>query len=172
MNIVFIAPENEKGKSEYKKILDLCKKNDQKAIEYYKISSEKNLRERTPIIAEAIKKAECVICEVSTITVETSRFISIALQFHIPTLFLYKQENDEMQAFEISRFLTMKKYDASTLEKKLKEFFTQIEKQKLLYRFNLMLSHELGQFVLDKSKSKRISKADYIRQLIINDMSE
>ncbi len=172
MKIVFIAPNGGKIKPEYKKIIDLCKKNDHQVEEYYKILTGKELRVRTPLIAETIKKAESVICEVSNITAETSRFISLALQFHIPTLFLYKKENNEMQAFETSRFLTFKQYSDQTLDKKLAEFFKQIEKQRLLYRFNLMLSHELGQYVLDKSKAKRISKADYIRQLIINDMSE
>lgn len=173
MKIVFIAPATAKNeKPVYKKIVSLCKKNDHSVQEYYKILPEKSLRDRAQTIADAIKKAECVICEVSTITVETSRFISLALQFHIPTLFLYKEENNEMQAFEISRFLTMKKYDDATLDVRLKEYFKQIQKQRLLYRFNLMLSHELGQYVLDKSEGKRISKADYIRQLIIRDMNE
>lgn len=173
MKFVFIGTSTPKEETpEHKRIIEMCTKYEHSVTPYYKIDPEKDLRSRIAIIAETIKKSDAVICDVTDMTIETSRIISLALQFHIPTLFLYRFEEKYLQAFEMSRFLTKKRYTEETLEEKLKEYFRQIDKQRLLYRFNLMLSNELGGYILEKSKSMRISKADYIRKLILKDMQE
>ena len=56
------------------------------------------------------------------------------------------------------------------IETILAGFFKTVAKQRLLYRFNFMMSREMDGFVREKAKNNGMSKADYIRTLILQDM--
>lgn len=117
-------------------------------------------------------KPHAVIVEATIINPEMSVLISRALQYHIPTLLLYRDNNPDVMVFEPSRFLTLRKYTQKTLEDRIEMFLRRIKKDRLIYRFNLMLNRELGAYVMDQSKKRKVSKADYIRSLILSDMDD
>lgn len=69
--------------------------------------------------------------------------------------------------------ITFVKYTEKAMEEMetiLKPFFTDIKKKRLLYRFNLMLSREMNIFLGHRSREHGVSKADYVRQLIVRDL--
>lgn len=171
MKIVFLAPVQEGGKvpSEYKDILNEAKQLGHDLIDGFTKKEKDSLQSYYKHVLSLIKTADAVVVEGTTLTVETSRFISAALQFRLPVLLLYKKNNPEAQIFETSRLLSLKKYNAN-LPQLLERFFKQIHKQRLLYRFNIMLSREMDSYVMDKSRKQKVSKADYIRDLILRDM--
>jgi hypothetical protein len=174
MNILFLAPAVNKTNipSDYKHIVDACKSYTHSIIDGYLKKDTESPQDRYKRLVSDMRKAEAMIVEGTTLTVETSRLITLALQLHLPVLLVYTKNNPETSVFETSRLLSLKKYDSKTLGKVLEKFFRQVDKQRLLYRFNLMLSKDLGAYVLDRSRKHKVSKADYIRSLILRDMEK
>lgn len=174
MKIMFLAPPIQEGKvpTEYTEIIEAAKKLGHSLENGYLMKDGFTLGQYHNAVSKAIKISDAVVVDGTTLTVETSRFISFALQCRLPVLLLYKKNNPQAQIFEASRFLSLKKYDADSLERILQSFFKKITKKQLLYRFNLMLSREMDSFVMEKSQGKKVSKADYIRDLILRDMDK
>lgn len=174
MNIVFLGlPVNTKSLPEhYKLILEMLTKAGHTVNQDYISSDYSDSQTRHKNILSQIKKADGVIAEGTEITPEMSRFITLSLQFRVPTLILYQKNDPEAFVFETSRLLSLKKYTEKNLKQRLDTFFNQINKNRLLYRFNLMMSKEMTTFVMDKSRQSKVSKADYIRNLILQDMSK
>ncbi|MCA9372096.1 hypothetical protein KC726_04315 [Candidatus Woesebacteria bacterium] len=127
-------------------------------------------------LTREIKKCDCVVVEATESSFDMGRFIMLALLQHKPVLIL--QEKSKAQSYLLSshRLVTEKKYKMSQLEKDLQtileSFIKIVKKQRLTYRFNLMLSKDLNIFLMDQSQVQGISKADYIRNLIVSDMEE
>ena len=176
MNIFFVAAAVDKAKTPptYLGIIEAAKKMHKTiSYEHIFISSKKETPEqRYRSMIEQIKKSDVVIAEASSLTAEISRLISVSLQHHIPTLVLYQKQNPEMYVFESSRLLTLKQYTQKTVEEIIKKYFSQASRKQLRYRFNLMLSKEINMHVMDKSKDNKMSKADYVRKLILADMDK
>ena len=173
MKIVFIAPPSEKKiiVHDYETVIDVCKKLGYTVDATYLTTDIEAAKKYKHVITE-IKKVDVVIAEATTLTVDISRLITLSLQYHIPTLVLYREKSPVSFVFESSRLLLLKHYSMSTIEDVLKNHLKKISKKKLIYRFNLMLTKELGSYVMDKSKQSNVSKADYIRQLISADMED
>jgi hypothetical protein len=176
MDIVFIAPTGmKKIPQEYEEIIRVCKQLRTKVnADYIKETPHnvKDMEKKYWKTVDTIKHTDIVIAEATQLTVDISRLISISLQNHVPTILLYKEKSPASFVFEPSRLLLMKHYSLDTLEEILRQHLKKVSKKKLLYRFNLMLSKELGSYVMDKSKKQRVSKADYIRKLITDDMEK
>lgn len=172
MKIIFVAPpiQAQKVPDDYTFILKTAEKLGYVFENGYLMKEKATLGQYHNSVSKKIKVADAMVVEGTTLTVETSRFISFALQCRLPVLLLYRKNNPQAQIFESSRFLTLKKYSPESLETILQSFFRKITKKQLLYRFNLMLSKEMDAFVMDRSNSRQVSKADYIRDLIHKDM--
>jgi hypothetical protein len=176
MKIVLLAPNTSQKNTikEYQMIADVCKKlkHTVNADYIHHAKDAKEMEKKYKNVMNEIKEADVVVAEATTLTVDVSRLITFALQYHIPTLVLYRDKSPESFVFESSRLLLLKHYSPSNLEEVIKTHLKKINRKKLIYRFNLMLSKELGSFVMDRSKENRVSKADYIRQLIVDDMEK
>lgn len=173
MNIVFIASpsNNQSVKDNYEHIIKACEKLGNYVSEDYLKNSSKNIKTYRSILSQ-IKKSDVVVVEGTKITGDISRFISVALQFRIPTLILYRKTNPEAFVFESNRLLSIKKYSPKSMEPLLSRFFNQANKDRLLYRFNIMLSKDMNSYIMDRSRKSQVSKADYIRNLILKDMDK
>lgn len=174
MNILFLAPAVDKKKmpADYKLIVECAQSYKHSITDGFIKKDTESPQVRYKRLVKDLRKVDAMIVEGTVLTVETSRLITLALQVHLHVLLLYKKNNPETSVFESSRLLTLKKYDEKSLGKIMEKFFMQVDKQRLLYRFNLMLSKDMGAYVLDKSRRSKVSKADYIRRLILKDMDK
>jgi hypothetical protein len=177
MKIVFIAPETKKNSS-HDIILELCQKLKKKVQEFY-ISFEHDkdslnkIQQHFKSAVTAINRSDALVIEGSTKEADFGPFINVAMQQHKPTLLLHTSPISKSWMFSASRLIIVKQYSPKQideLERLLKEFFDGVKKKKLIYRFNIMLNKEINTFLMDKAKDEGVSKADYIRQLIANDM--
>lgn len=181
MQFIFLAtpPQTEQEKKAYLMITKICQDSEHTIHDDFVYRGIKKKRANTPRIsfqhiAAEIKKADAVIIEGTRSTLDIGRFIATSLQYHKPILVLYRDAIPDILDDDTHSLLTHRKY-TPTNQKELKEeilndFFTKVNKKKLLYRFNLMLNKEMNSFLMEKAKNYGISKADYIRQLINEDM--
>lgn len=124
-------------------------------------------------ISNEIKNADAVIITPSISGIELGGCISLALQHRKNTLLCYSKTKPESILFSSSHLITMIKWTDKTkdqLDEIMRPFFNDTKKKKLLYRFNLMLSREMNIFLDRKSRDHAVSKADYVRQLVLKDM--
>lgn len=174
MYIVFLAPEtpNTDIKNQYK---DICKKiTDAKNTLYdgsFPPDTEAH-EDHASQLTKEIKKADALVVEATQSNFNLGRLITLALQQHKPVLMLQKEINSTPIVIGSSRLVNVKSYKNSSedLDDVLKDFFKVAKKQRLTYRFNLMLSRDIDIYLNDKSHEFGISKADYIRELISKDM--
>lgn len=137
---------------------------------------ERKLHQINAQLTREIKKCDCVIVEATESSFDMGRFIMLALLQHKPVLIL--QEMGKAQSYLLSshRLVTQKTYTVNTLKKDISDildsFVKVVKKQRLTYRFNLMLNKDLNMYLMDRSQEQNISKADYIRNLILGDMEE
>lgn len=126
-------------------------------------------------ISNEIKNADAVIVPPSIVGIELGGIISLALQHRKSTMLVYNDTKPESILFSATHLITMIKFDGKdtdSLEAEFKPFFTDVRKKKLLYRFNLMLSREMNAFLSSRSREQGVSKADYVRQLVLKDMGQ
>ena len=126
-------------------------------------------------LMKEIKKADACVVEATYPTFELGRFITFALQQHKPALMLQEETKISPLVLGESRLVTSGTYALSKktqLQEVLAQFFKLVAKQRLLYRFNFMMSREMNRFVMEKSREEGISKADYIRTLILQEMQD
>jgi hypothetical protein len=116
-----------------------------------------------------IKKSDAVVIESTESNFEMGRFTTLALLQHKPVLMLQKDKYVAPLVLGESRLVTQTSYipgDAKEMKNILANFFKVVAKQRLLYRFNFMMSREMNAFVGEKAQESGVSKADYIRSLI------
>lgn len=185
MKIVFIASiaGKEHLEENYHMISDLCQKNGHDVYDDYTFkhtpailakSSISNLKRNYKKITAKIKACDIVIAETTQSSTGVGRYIGVALQYHKPVLVLYTTYPPRALLADPTRLITIKKYNPHSikvLEAKLHQFFIQAENKLYTYRFNIMLSNEINEYLHDKSKENNVSKADYLRNLIVNDMA-
>lgn len=125
------------------------------------------------ILTKEIKKADALVVEATESNFELGRFITLALQQHKPVLMLQNENKIVPLLLGSSRLVSLETYkdeNKKEMTNILASFFKTVAKQRLLYRFNFMMSREMDAFVRDKAKENGMSKADYIRTLIMTDM--
>lgn len=125
------------------------------------------------LLTKEIKKADALVVESTESNFELGRFITLALQQHKPVLMMQNETKQMPLLIGSSRLVSLETYrdgNKKEMDQLLAGFFKTVAKQRLLYRFNFMMSREMDAFVRDQSKDNGMSKADYIRTLIMNDM--
>jgi len=154
-------------------ILSVIKKQRHTAINRAFSQQIKNKSNHIAQTTKEIKKADGIVVECSETNFDLGRLLTLSLLQHKPVLLLQmKVHTHELELGE-SRLVTKKTYkpeDEKHIEKCLINFVSIIEKQRLSYRFNLMLSRDINNYLMDQAQNKSISKADYIRTLIVQDM--
>ncbi len=176
MYIVFLAPEtaNDNIKKLYKEI---CKKIEDSKNTLYDGTFPHDTgahEDHASQLTKEIKKADALIVEATQSNFNLGRLITLALQQHKPVLMLQKEVNSTPIVIGSSRLVNVKSYKNADedLDNLLKDFIKIAKKQRLTYRFNLMLSRDIDIYLNDKAHEFAISKADYIRELISKDMGE
>ncbi len=176
MYIVFLAPEtaNDNIKKLYKEI---CKKIEDSKNTLYDGTFPHDTgahEDHASQLTKEIKKADALIVEATQSNFNLGRLITLALQQHKPVLMLQKEVNSTPIVIGSSRLVNVKSYKNTSedLDNLLKDFIKVAKKQRLTYRFNLMLSRDIDIYLNDKAHEFAISKADYIRELISKDMGE
>ena len=126
-------------------------------------------------ITREIKKSDALVVEASSTNFDLGRLMTLAIFQHKPLLILQEKGKEQDVDLGANRLVNNKTYTLkkiTDLEKKLEDFMKAVKKQRLTYRFNLMLSRDINSYLMDQAQEKGISKADYIRSLIIQDMNE
>jgi len=125
-------------------------------------------------ITREVKKADALVVEATSTNFDMGRLMTLAIFQHKPLLILQQRGKELQIDLGANRLVNTKSYTAeklADLEKKLEDFMRAVKKQRLTYRFNLMLSRDINGYLMEQAQEKGISKADYIRTLIIQDMS-
>ena len=155
-------------------IAEIIKKNKHKTMEAILSKLTKNKSSEAKLTTE-IKKADALVVEASESSFELGRFITLALQQHKPVLMLQKKNKSTPLLVGSSRLISMETYfpeKNQELKKIIESFFKTAKKQRLLYRFNFMMSSDMNDFLMTASQKSGVSKADYIRNLVIENMGE
>ena len=155
-------------------ISEIIKKNKHKVMEAILAQLTNNKSSEAKLTTE-IKKADALVVEASESSFELGRFITLALQQHKPVLMLQKKNKSTPLLVGSSRLISMESYfpeKNQELKKIIESFFKTAKKQRLLYRFNFMMSSDMNDFLMTASQKSGVSKADYIRNLVIENMGE
>ncbi|PJC32726.1 hypothetical protein CO051_02665 [Candidatus Roizmanbacteria bacterium CG_4_9_14_0_2_um_filter_39_13] len=156
-----------------KPILSVIKKHKHTTINRAFSEQTENKPNHVAQTTKEIKKADGIVVECSTTNFDLGRLLTLSLLQHKPVLLLQMKGKEQDLELGESRLVTKKTYkqdNEDEIEKSLEKFVKIIEKQRLSYRFNLMLSRDINTYLMDQSQVKSISKADYIRTLILQDM--
>lgn len=168
----------------YKIISELCKKNGNEVFDDYIFKHRRDILRKSSItilkeihnnMILKIKQCDFMIVESTQSSLSVGRYVGVSLQYHKPILVLYTDHPPRALIADPTRLITLKKYsldDKKDLKEKLEHFFKQAEKKIFIYRFNVMLSHEINNYLLYKANENSISKSDYVRKLIVSDMNK
>jgi nitrogenase subunit NifH len=137
--------------------------------------SQKSNEERAKDLLREMLTSDCVVFEGTRPSTGGGYYLSMALQKSIPVLFLIQEEYKGLYLASSNRLLKIKQY-SPTNKKKLREiiqnFFAFAGKKRLSSRFNLMISDSMDDFLNAISKGNGVSKADYIRDLVYDEMEK
>ncbi len=139
------------------------------------LANDKDKTSKLAKITREIKKADALVVEATVTNFDLGRLMTLAIFQHKPLLLLQQKGQEQSIELGANRLVNSKSYllnKVPDLEKKLEDFMKAVKKQRLTYRFNLMLSRDINAYLMDQAQDKGISKADYIRSLIIQDMNE
>lgn len=131
--------------------------------------SENEIYEDVQRKKNLIKSCDAVVIESTYPSIGVGYIIAYALEQHKSVLVLYQQSPHAMLLSERNRLLTLKKYNIAnkkSLLRDLKLFLEKTQKKILKYRFNMMIDQSLNDLLSQEAGKLRISKADYVRQLI------
>ncbi|MCX7996630.1 MAG: hypothetical protein N2691_02605 [Patescibacteria group bacterium] len=179
MRIIILAPQTEASqlKRDTKPLIDFITEKGHKA-DIVSITAKKSLKagedqDYAFSISNEIKNADAIIIIPGLGGIELGICMSLCLQHRKTTLVGYDRVKPESPLIAATNMISFFKYNEKSLgelEQVMKPFFTDIRKKKLLYRFNLMLSREMNLFLGKRSRENAVSKADYVRTLILKDM--
>ncbi|PIZ66423.1 hypothetical protein COY14_00345 [Candidatus Roizmanbacteria bacterium CG_4_10_14_0_2_um_filter_36_9] len=172
MNILYISVSSDQ--KTHSAILPVLKSQFGTVTDLSFNDSTKNKPDHLAQTMKEIKKADGIVAEVSQTNFDLGRLLTITLLQHKPMLILEPKGSTQSLELGESRLVNTKNYELDNLkklEKNFQDFAQVIEKQRLSYRFNLMLSRDINTFLMDKAQEMSISKADYIRTLIEREMS-
>lgn len=176
MHIIFIPSEIAQDKKLNETIVSFCTSQGHKVFDATidEKSTPDDVKKKINDLIAEIKQTDAIIFEVTQPSFNQGRYLTLALQNHKSILLLYRDNlSSEFVSTEQSRLISTYEYqknDTISLENGIKEFIKLVKKQRLLYRFNLMISKDLNSYLMDKSREQGVSKADYLRNLIVQDM--
>jgi len=116
-----------------------------------------------------IQKSDAMVVEATYPSIGVGHTMTIALEMHKSVFVLYQNEPHGLLVGDPNRLLFLKKYkpeDNQELKNIIKGFLERVNKRVLKKRFNLMIDEMEEEYLEWKSKKRKISKADCIRQLI------
>lgn len=122
---------------------------------------------------ERIQNSDVMIVEASYPSIGVGYTMTIALEMNKPILVLYKNDPHGLLVGDPNRLLKLKKYDLKNkvgLKKAIYHFLENSKKRILNIRFNLMIDENEENYLEWISKKMNISKANYIRNLIDEEM--
>jgi len=137
------------------------------------LDSDPKKADKLSAVTKEIKRTDAVILETSNINFDMGRLMTLSIFQHKPVLLLQEKGKNSSVELGANRLVNTKTYilgKDTELERKIEDFMKAVKKQRLTYRFNLMLSRDINTYLAEQSADKNISKADYIRSLIIQDM--
>lgn len=124
---------------------------------------------------DQIQKSDVMIVEATYPSIGVGHMMTIALDMHKAVLVLYQNDPHGLLVGDPNRLLTVKKYNLKenkTLKNIISTFLEKANRRLLNKRFNFMID-EMEEEYLELASNKRgVSKADYIRQLIDEDLKE
>lgn len=160
---------------EYSTLVKLIRKlnheviSDQILGKKYQSSDKKEVYKQVQDKKKLIKISDAVIVESTYPSIGIGYLVGYALGQHKNVLVLYQNSPHAVFLGDTNRLLTIKKYEIKNENKILRDIekFLKSSKNKILkYRFNMMIDQSMDDFLSIESIKKRISKADYVRQLI------
>lgn len=122
-----------------------------------------------------IQKSDVMVVEATHPSIGVGHTMTLALELHKSVLILHQHYPHGLLVGDPNRLLFLKQYNPENnkeLKKIIKEFLEKAGKRLLNIRFNLMIDETEEDYLQWASRKKRISKADYIRQLIDNELKE
>lgn len=185
MKIFFLSSiaSDQKLKDTYLNILNMLRTQDNDVLYKHVFESPEKIEKLTSTEREARAKKlysqmlQCdgLVFEGTHSSTGAGFLLSQALQKNIPTLFLTQENYSGLYLADPNRLLLIKKYDpmdTEGLSKIVNKYLQFAENKRLSNRFNLMISDSLNEYINDKSNKLNISKADYIRNLVYQEMQE
>jgi hypothetical protein len=182
MNIYFSASllGREKHQEEYRRIISILEKKGHivMADHFFKRNIHNvnkqgisQHRDDYKNMLNSIRNADAVIIEATIGSTGLGHTIGISLQNKKPVLALFQKPSPPhgLLLGDPDRLLTIRQYELkkeSDLAKKLDSYINQVSKKLLRIRFNMMLDQNQDEFLAHISNIKNISKSDYIRKLI------
>jgi len=133
------------------------------------------LKTRYEALIKTMKTCEAVIFEGTIPSTGCGHFLTIALQNHIPVLFLNQNRYTGLMIRDANRILKVKTYntkDHKDLELTIKKFIQFAKGKKLRTRFNIMIDDSIENHLDYIAKARNVSRADYVRSLIYEDIGK
>ena len=122
---------------------------------------------------DQIQKSDVMVVEATYPSIGVGHTMTIALEMHKGVLVLYQNTPHGLLVGDPNRLLTLKKYslkDIEELKSVIETFLEKANKRLLNKRFNLMIDETEDEYLEWVSQKRGISRADYIRQLIDEDL--
>lgn len=168
----------------YRKYLEVIKKgilsNQHQLVNDLLVETNKHGVEELPEevftkVAKAVSRAQCVIIEASEVSLSQGYVLTKAISLGKPVLFLrHKDSNLKRSRFADSiksKLLQSAVYDdEESLIKLLNQFFKSNKHIKT--RFNLVLPNEIDSYVTQASLEEKLSKTEFIINLIKESMKK
>jgi tRNA pseudouridine-54 N-methylase len=171
MNILYLSANPSQEVNTF--ILTAIKRLKNTVISGVLLDTDTKKVEKLALVTKEIKRTDAVILETTNVNFDMGRLMTLSIFQHKPVLLLQEKGKEQGVELGANRLVNNKTYiigkDAE-LERKIEDFMKAVKKQRLTYRFNLMLSRDINTYLAEQSADKNISKADYIRSLIIQDM--
>lgn len=119
-----------------------------------------------------ISKANCVIADISEPSTTVGTIIEIAHDKSLPVLCICDEPKKHNIPTVIlnrdSRFFTLKVYDKKNVESIIQEYFQNFIKPRI--KFNVFIDSEIDNYLKRNAKRLNISKSDFFRQLVRDEM--
>lgn len=171
MNILFLSANPQQDTNTF--IVNAIKRLKNTVFSAVLLDTDAKKTEKLAVATKEIKRTDAVILEASNLNFDMGRLMTLSIFQHKPILLLQEKGKNQPVELGSNRLVNNKTYilsKDSELERKVEDFMKAVKKQRLTYRFNLMLSRDINSYLAEQSADKNISKADYIRSLIIQDM--
>jgi hypothetical protein len=143
--------------------------------DFLKISKEEDLKQcKEPdslhkYITKKIKSSDVFIGDMSYRSGPVSYQLTYALENEKPTLYLYDEDKGQKPHAVFlgnpSKYLTVKGYNITNVEEVINDFLKSSSKL-MLKRFNFLIDGELDEYLGIQAVKNRISKGEFIRNLI------
>ncbi len=134
----------------------------------------KNFRNYSKNIRRLLADSDVVVTESTFPSLMVGYILQLALQQRKYVLALYQNNPHRLLVSDSSDYLSVKRFNPKQypqLKITLSKFLEKTKNKRLNIRFNLMIDSIIDKTLESKSKKINISKADYIRRLIEEDVN-